>query len=601
VPLSLPPFETKTSSVHRLYRKKLIDVKITKFFIVLLFSASVIACGGSSTPVSTDASVGSADTIAETTAETLTDTGDNIPALAAALPSPSTEPVDINIREQTQTLVREKVNACEVTSLESLKDCIANASSYGGLDIKADLSCSGDGCCTGSSALIALDGISNFTIHGNSHLFTRTSGQRQCRLVDVRQANNLIIENWYLDDDVTVPPCHTSDRCPRMVNFRDSRNIVLDNFHVSNGKAYTVYTDGVEKFSFINSSISNSGVLGLYVGHTENFTSGVTISNSVFTDIQTNAIALLGVSGSETNVITNNMFLRNHWHGHWPVRAKFGTGTTPGGQLYIARAKNVLVEGNTILDGYCDNCYVSSGNRTGVHGIELGEPNKSSLSNVLIKNNTIGNNDAGGIYLNEGNQINSSIKIEDNVLINNRSSLSKISDNGGTVQNNDERSMDHFESFEDTTIPGGNFTVSRSCADNSTVEKNCKSETLFGECAVQLTLENTFCPNASISLQSNWFSLVSGKKITASGWQAKNTSGNSGAVSGNWCLEFSDANGEITGMSCSEIEAPQLRFSGLPSLDVQPPTGSTHVRWIATNNQSDTNMTIDDIKMSGVR
>jgi len=224
-------------------------------------------------------------------------------------------------------------------------------------------------------------------------------------------------------DDGSVPGCRVADKCPRMVHIRNSVNVTLDGVHVSNGKGYNVYIDGVDGFTFHNSSIVNAGILGLYVGHGDNYSSRVAVTNSLFTDVQTNAVALLGVGGSVTNIVSNNTFIRNHRFGHWAVNPKFGIGMTGGGQVYIARAENVLIEGNRILDGYCENCFISNTNRTGIHGIELGEPHRVSLSSIRVTENLISNNDGSAIYLNEGNGIDSSIFIGGNTLINNTDSV----------------------------------------------------------------------------------------------------------------------------------------------------------------------------------
>jgi len=500
---------------------------------------------------------------------------------------------------------REKVNVCEVTSLASLQSCLSNASTIGGLDIKTDLVCTGGQCCTQNSALMSLNGISNFTIHGNNHLITRESGQKQCSLLDIRNANDIVVENWFLDDSIKTPGCLVAERCPRMVHILNSSDITLDNVHVSNGKAYNVYVDGVEKFSFLNSSIANAGILGLYVGHGDNYSSDVAITDSVFTDIQTNAIALLGVAGNKTNVIRNNSFFRNHRHGHWEVAEKYGIGTTGGGQLYIARADNVLVESNIILDGYCDNCFISGSNRTGIHGLELGEPNRVSISNIAIKDNTIGNNDGVGIYLNQGNIIDSSIEISGNTLFNNTESVQqKLTNDGATVGLNDERSTRHFESFESSAVPGNDFQISHQCAPNSTVGRICNGESLHGSCAVHLTLGTGICENAAVSLESKWYQLLAGQKTAVSGWLIRNSDGGDNERNGDWCVEFANADSVLVRAVCraiTSVDETQQGYVGLPLIDLIPPAGSTQARWIVRNKSSVVPLIIDDIKITGVR
>lgn len=576
-------------------------------FLAVIVLPFLVACGGGSSPdtttIDTTALNGAGtDTASEAEldigaafAESEVSTDDSIDTTSAA----------DSIERVTSPIVRDKVNTCEVTSLASLRECVSNAASYGGLDIKSDLSCSDGNCCEQNSALLTLRGVNGFTIHGNSHLIKRESGQRQCGLLEVTDSENFVVENWYMDDDVSVPGCNVGDNCPRMVNVRDSKNVTFDHVNISNGKGYNIYINGVEKFVFQNSALINSGVLGLYVGHGDNYSSEVVIENSQFVDIQTNAIALLGVAGSTTNVVRNNTFLRNHRHGHWDVAPKFGTGTTGGGQVYIARASNVLIEGNIILDGYCDNCYVSGGNRTGIHGIELGEPNRASLSNIEIRNNTIGNHDGSGIYLNEGNVIDSSIRISNNVLFNNTDSVQKkLYDNGATIGANDQRSTSYFESFENADVPGNDFSVSSFCAAASTVSRVCSGETLHGNCAVTLNLDGESCGDANVALESSWYQLVAGENTAASGWVISRVGSESNSTQlGDWCLEFSDDSGVVTGIECRAIlanDSTAQSIYGLPSIDIEPPAGSTRVRWVARNRSSNP-MGIDDLKLTGVR
>jgi len=562
----------------------------------------LISCGGGSKP----------DTVDSLTAN---ESDLDIGAALAAPDSPATEPTQssaatpdsaTSIAERvTSPIVREKVNVCEVTSLDSLRECLSNAAAYGGLDIKSDLSCSNGNCCPQNNAIVSLRGLTDFTIHGNSHLIKRESDQRQCALLDISDGNGIVVENWYLDDDVSVPGCLVGESCSRMVHIRNSKNVTLDNVNISNGKGYNAYINGVEKFTFQNSSISNAGILGLYVGHGDNFSSQVTIEDSLFVDVQTNAIALLGVAGSTTNIVRNNMFLRNHWHGHWEVAPRFGTGTTGGGQVYIARANNVLVEGNTILDGYCDNCYVSGGNRTGIHGIELGEPDRTSISNIEIRNNTIGNNDGSGIYLNNGNVIDSSIRISNNVLFNNTDSVQKkLYENGATISANDERSTAYFESFESVDVPGNDFSIASFCASDSSVARVCSGETLHGNCAVTLTVGGDTCDDASVSIESKWYELDgSGVRTAASGWVINGVSSSNADQIGSWCLEFSDADGAVTGIECKPIlvnDSIAQNISGLPSIDITPPANSARVRWVA-RNQGSNPFSLDDIKITGVK
>ena len=593
--------------------------RIRNLLFVAVITPIMFSCGGGSSPDTADAldiagegglEIGAA--LAASPSDNGTDepqgasdsdvTGESsAPSELSAGSISDISTVDLVDRESSP-IVREKVNVCEVTSLGSLRDCIDNASSYNGLDIKADLNCSNGNCCSQNGALVSLQGVAGFTIHGNSHLLKREDSQRQCSLLEIIGGDGVIVENWYMDDDVDTAGCLVGDNCPRMVHVRNSKAITFDNVNVSNGKGYNIYIDGVEEFTFQNSSIVNAGILGLYVGHGDNYSSKVTIENSRFVDVQTNAIALLGVAGNTTNIVRNNTFFRNHRHGHWAVAPQFGTGTTGGGQVYIARAQNVLIEGNTILDGYCDNCFVAEGSRTGIHGIELGEPGRASISNIEIRNNTIGNHDGSGVYLNQGNIIDSTIRISDNVLFNNTDGVQKaLFDNGATIGSNDDRATAYFESFESNNVSGNEFSVSTFCASDSSVERQCSGERLHGSCAVTLTVDGQSCDDASVSLSSRWYQLNSGDRTAASGWVINRNS--TSIVNGDWCMEFSDDEGSITGIECQAIsvnDSTSQTIHGLPSLDVEPPLNSTRVRWVARNRSVDP-LSLDDIKIGGVR
>ncbi|MFT4729341.1 MAG: polygalacturonase, partial [Granulosicoccus sp.] len=242
-----------------------------------------------------------------------------------------------------------------------------------------------------------------------------------CSLLDITQSRNVILNNWTLDDDVTVAACVVAEECPRMLHIRSSSDVTLSEMNIRNGKSYVIYVQQVNGFNFLNSSLTNSGVLGLYVGHDGKASTNVRIQHSTFNDNQTNALALLGVSGSSLtdNIISNNTFRRNHWRGQWAVAARFGTGFTGGGQVYIAQASGLTVSDNLIEDGYCENCFIQQRMGSGVSGIELAIPGRNSVTNTLITNNVVNNHDAWGIFVNQGSSLGGSVVISNNQLRNN--------------------------------------------------------------------------------------------------------------------------------------------------------------------------------------
>jgi len=253
---------------------------------------------------------------------------------------------------------------CIARDSQQLVACVQNANAYNRIDIANNISC-GSNCCPSGQALLRIAGTQNLRIDGHGNTLFRNSGQRQCSLLDINNSRDITIANLYLDDNLDVSGCQVGNNCPRMVHVRNSSNIEFDNSHISHGKGYVVYVQGTNGFRFQNSSLHNSGVLGMYIGHGNDTSTNVRIQNSTFTDNQTNALALLGVKGSSrtSNIIENNVFLRNHRKGQWQVAPKFGSGFTGGGQVYIADASNVTVRNNIVKDGYCSNCFVQRRNR----------------------------------------------------------------------------------------------------------------------------------------------------------------------------------------------------------------------------------------------
>ncbi len=327
---------------------------------------------------------------------------------------------------------------CAVHSVANLIDCVNAAQAFDRINVQSDLRCSNGNCCPTGGALVRLNNVSGLTIEGNGFRLLREDGQRQCSLIDVTQSKNLSFKNWILDDDVRDAPCVVADKCPRMLHLRTSSNLTFDEVVVSHGKGYAVYVQEVNGFTFRHSTLENSGVLGMYIGHDEKSSTNINIEHSTFIDNQTNALALLGVTGSSssTNTISNNVFRRNHWRGQWQVAPRFGTGFTGGGQVYIAQATGVTIKNNLIADGFCENCFVQQRMGTGVSGIELAIPGRNSVNNLLIEDNVVENHDAWGIFVNEGSELNSSIVIRGNSLIDNTIGLKPSAASTASVSSN---------------------------------------------------------------------------------------------------------------------------------------------------------------------
>ena len=196
--------------------------------------------------------------------------------------------------------------------------------------------------------------------------------------------------------------------------MHDAADITLSEVTVRHSKGYAIYVRGTDGFRFEDSTLEHSGVLGLYIGHEDDDSRNISITRSRFSDNSTNALALLGVTGPA--VITDNLFERNHAVGQWPVAPQFGTGFTGGGQVYLARASDVHMENNRVVDGFCSNCYFHGRLGTGVTGIELGKPGERTVSNILITGNVIENNDAFAVAANVTTPIDNSIRVTNNQL-----------------------------------------------------------------------------------------------------------------------------------------------------------------------------------------
>lgn len=349
------------------------------------------------------------------------------------------QPADDEPSQQLSSSVAILASDCVVRSLSDLRSCVDSAQGIERINIQSNLSCTQSTCCPTGGALLRFNDVANLTIEGNGHKLLRSGGQRQCSLLDITESRNVVLNNWTLDDDATVAPCVVDDKCPRMLHIRTSSDVTLSDLHIRNGKSYVIYVQEVDGFNFLNSSLTNSGVLGLYVGHDSKASTNVRIQNSTFNDNQTNALALLGVSGSSVtdNIVSNNTFRRNHWRGQWAVAARYGTGFTGGGQMYIAKAAGLTISDNLIEDGYCENCFVQQFMGSGVSGIELAIPGQNSVTNTLITNNVVNNHDAWGIFVNQGSTLDSTVVISDNLLRNNTIGLKPASTSvsGNTIIN----------------------------------------------------------------------------------------------------------------------------------------------------------------------
>jgi hypothetical protein len=272
------------------------------------------------------------------------------------------------------------------------------------------------------AGVINVSGLSNVGIYGQGYSITRSTGQSSASLIYGANTNNFFLDNVVLQE-VPGPDVPALGTYKHMLWFINSSEITLQDVEVAHSYGYAIYANGVNGFTFDNSLLRDSGVLGLYIGHGDNPSTNVTISNNDFLRNTTNGLAIWGADGV---VVDNNIFDNNHIIGVFPTAARFGDTYTGGGQVYLAQGTNIDFTNNTIQNGVCTNCYVHNGPlRTGVTGLEFGLPNRGlTVTNTLVEGNTIRDNDAWGMHINSGASLDASTVILDNIVENNGGGVS---------------------------------------------------------------------------------------------------------------------------------------------------------------------------------
>lgn len=482
-------------------------------------------------------------------------------------------------------------NNCIARDRNGLVSCVANARNYQSIDIANNIRCDNN-CCPNGQALINLNNVQGLEIKGHGHQILRAQNQRQCSLLDIASASNILVNDVVLDDDASVGGCQVDDKCPRMVHVRSSNNIQFIDSHVRNGKGYAFYVQGTNGFQFENGSLTNSGVLGMYIGHGNDASSNIQITGSTFSDNQTNGLALLGVTGNSIsdNLVANNVFVRNHYKGQWQVAPKYGTGYTGGGQLYVAQASNVTVRNNVVKDGFCDNCFIQRVARTGVSGIELGIPNQATVSNALVTGNRVINLDGFGISQNSNAQL-SNVTVRDNQMLNTTNGM-HISD--AQVSGNRVINTQQFSSFEQASDFSGTYEGSVQCSSGGDVQRQCGQGSRFGQCAAQLKIGTADCSATKAELLGPNVAMNAGQSVVADGWVRNPV--------GQWCVRFADVSGNQISEQCQNLSnsgtSNVQSFVGLPQIDATAPSGTRSARLHVYHERTGTTMLVDDIKLS---
>jgi hypothetical protein len=546
---------------------------------------SVTPDGQLSSVVTTTVTTNGGTTSVATPAVTSPPSLDPTPVVVDTQPAVNAQPINDSPQ------ITQGNNNCIARDLAGLRSCVGNAGAFNRIDIAQDITCDGN-CCPNGVAMMRFDNVSNLHIAGNGNRILRKTSQRQCSLIDITRSNNLRVSDIYLDDDKNVAGCQVAEQCPRMVHVRQSNNISFESAHISHGKGYTFYVQGTDGFNFQNSSLHNSGVLGLYVGHGNDASRNISITNSVFSDNQTNGLALLGLTGTSvnSNVGANNTFVRNHRRGQWAVAPQFGTGFTGGGQFYIAQASHLTVRDNVVKDGYCDNCFVQRRHRSGVSGIELGLPGSASVSNIVLSGNRVINHDGFAISQNSNSSL-SNVRLLNNVLLN---ATSGEHVDGATKSGNRVLDTQHFYSFEGGNDLNGRFSTSVSCSAGGAVRRQCGAGSRYGQCAAQLQLANADCADMRAELRGPIVGVRAGQLAVASGWVEN--------PAGRWCLVFRDSSGNAFREQCRNLSDADYSdvqsFVGLPSIEAYAPGGSATLQIKVVLEQPRSSMLIDDLKLS---
>ena len=335
---------------------------------------------------------------------------------------------------------------CNAGTIAQLKECVSGLDYYSQQEIilTADMTCSTLSECCGpnNGPLIDLNNRRGKTIRSASstQIFTlkRMAGQSTlnkdtnkdelptCHVISGSGASNIVIKDLILDESSAVAPCsveeydNKNNKCKETVLWNGASNVTMSNVKVRNGKSYVIRVDNTNGFTLANSEISDSGIIGLYVGTKSpgmNMSQNISITNNTFLRTRTNALAIEGVTGSQKNNISGNTFSGNHWQGLFLNKAL--NVWSGGGQVFLAQGDNIDFYNNVISDGYCSNCYENF-----VDGIEIGEPSQPyyPLKNTTIRNNTIYNNHDDAIVVPTWAQIqiDNTVVISNNYMYNNK-------------------------------------------------------------------------------------------------------------------------------------------------------------------------------------
>lgn len=301
--------------------------------------------------------------------------------------------------------------SCAIYDMASFRSCIALGTAVDHYSLQNDITCSGSDCCAAGHAMLSINSRNGVTIQGNGYVIARRSSQRVCPAIWVQSSSNLLINALQIDEDESVPRCLGDDKtCFSTIEIRDSTNVTLESVGVYHAKAHGVGANSTNGFVLNNSTISNSGVLGVYIGDaalTRLPSKNVSVTNSVIAHTGTNAVTFWNVaspSPGNENLIRGNVIENNHYVGGY-LTDTFKPDFNTGGQVFIHSAQSAVIDNNVIANGRCPTCagFPPPGWRGTFRGIPAVEVGPGRLTNVRINANKILNHTGAFIFANLAN------------------------------------------------------------------------------------------------------------------------------------------------------------------------------------------------------
>lgn len=276
---------------------------------------------------------------------------------------------------------------CEAMDVQSLKACVEQLRNPDGethaIHIGAMIVCEGESACR-----INLDGLTGKTIYGApdwSTGFLRRSHHRSYAIIDAALQSNpgeIEIRDLVFDEGAPVHDYSIWSQFSMPIRILDGVDIAIQHVLIRNFNERAIWANRVQGFTLEDSRIENGQHLGVVVGTADIGGGGyepsnrVVIRNNSFYKAGLNALVLNGVRGAAhgDNRVENNVFDNSHFHGLYDGAAGIAGNIHGGGMIYLMDASYVTFSGNTIKNGFCDNCNLhpgAFGPRHEVRGFEI--------------------------------------------------------------------------------------------------------------------------------------------------------------------------------------------------------------------------------------